>query len=264
MREPDAHDSAQVLAIVLALLFAIGLAAGRVRGDDAQLALTAAMQLAFFAVPLVYARAARMRPFAASGFARLSWRQVGLVLLACCSALWIIKAIYDAQSAFFAWAGLDTRAEVAQLQDRVGSVVSRGKGLALILLAVVPALCEETLFRGLVLRGMGRSFSPARAVVYMALLFAAIHGKVEQSALMLFNGLYFGTLVALTGSLWAGVIAHGVNNAAVVVVSAWVGRPAEAVETPPALVALSAVVFGLALALLAMEPRRRLGKGSVA
>jgi len=65
--------------------------------------------------------------------------------------------------------------------------------------------------------------------------------------LMIFVGAYFGLLVYLTGSLWAGILAHAVNNLAVIVLM-WIykGKLPDFVA-PWWMYVLSAVVFGLAI-----------------
>ncbi|MEO8188818.1 MAG: CPBP family intramembrane glutamic endopeptidase [Acidobacteriota bacterium] len=84
---------------------------------------------------------------------------------------------------------------------------------ALLLGAVIVPLYEECLFRGLILRGLLTRYRPAVAIVTTALLFALYHGNLWQFASAFFGGLLLGWLVAGTGSLLAGIIGHGLNNA---------------------------------------------------
>ncbi|HLF94288.1 MAG TPA: CPBP family glutamic-type intramembrane protease, partial [Planctomycetota bacterium] len=78
-----------------------------------------------------------------------------------------------------------------------------------------------------------------------------------QAPMMVLLGLYFGTLVWLTGSLWAGVIAHAANNFAVLVVTQKYGSAAAAFRAPWWMYVLSAVVFAGAMVLLAIDRRER-------
>lgn len=86
--------------------------------------------------------------------------------------------------------------------------------LRMALFALVPALCEEGLFRGAVLyclRPVGR----ARACALSALAFAAFHLNVAQFLPVLALGLVFAWVVWETGSLWPSILGHGLHNALV-------------------------------------------------
>ncbi len=53
--------------------------------------------------------------------------------------------------------------------------------MLLLLIAVVPAVCEELAFRGFILSGFRHLGSKRRAIVYSALLFGVAHGILQQS-----------------------------------------------------------------------------------
>ncbi|MCS6914912.1 MAG: CPBP family intramembrane glutamic endopeptidase [Myxococcales bacterium] len=91
--------------------------------------------------------------------------------------------------------------------------------------AAVPALCEEVLFRGVLLpvmlQRLLRSVPPVAAalgaLLASSLLFGAFHlsaGKLLPTAAL---GFGFGVAVLGFGSLWAGVGMHLCNNALVIV-----------------------------------------------
>src|SRR5204862_5596692 len=92
---------------------------------------------------------------------------------------------------------------------------------ALSLFVVIPPLCEETFFRGLLFRGLIRRFGILVALAGTSILFAAFHPMDTQKVLMVFLGCYFVTLTWLTGSLWTGILAHAVNNFAVILLT-WI------------------------------------------
>jgi len=85
------------------------------------------------------------------------------------------------------------------------------------------------------------------------MLFAALHQTLVQSVLMLCLGSYFAILVHLTRSLWASVIAHAVNNLAVLALMWAYGGQIPEFTAPWWMYAMSGLVFSLALALLALE-----------
>jgi len=80
-----------------------------------------------------------------------------------------------------------------------------------LLMAVTPALCEETLFRGLILSGF-RRLGQWPALLLTGLLFGLAHASIYRLLPTFFLGVVFGYAVWKTGSLWAGVICHALNN----------------------------------------------------
>ncbi|HEX2093490.1 MAG TPA: ABC transporter permease subunit/CPBP intramembrane protease [Longimicrobiaceae bacterium] len=93
----------------------------------------------------------------------------------------------------------------------------------LFLVALTPAVCEELVFRGVLLQGLSREMRMWRAVGTTALIFGAFHLSFETAIRFLptaWVGLLVGYVVWHTRSLFAGMLMHFVNNAlAVVVVS---------------------------------------------
>lgn len=78
-------------------------------------------------------------------------------------------------------------------------------------LALVPAFCEEFLFRGLI---CGRLLPYGRAVAILgsAVLFGLMHGNLGQLFYTTMAGVLLGWCYAETRSIWPGVIAHMLNN----------------------------------------------------
>ena len=81
--------------------------------------------------------------------------------------------------------------------------------------AVLPSVFEEGLFRGVALQSL-RRFGDGFALVVSSILFALMHGNLIQAVYAFPIGLVMGYFVLRTGSVWAGVIIHFINNAAVV------------------------------------------------
>jgi membrane protease YdiL (CAAX protease family) len=78
--------------------------------------------------------------------------------------------------------------------------------------AVVPAVCEELLFRGIIYNGLRRSLSAVVSIIVSALVFTVIHFSIYQTVYQLILGLVLGCLVYFTGSIVYGMIFHFVNN----------------------------------------------------
>jgi sodium transport system permease protein len=86
--------------------------------------------------------------------------------------------------------------------------------LALALLALAPALCEEAAFRGVILTGLSRTGSRVIAVVGSALMFGLLHVHPAHVFIAAVLGLLFSHATLQTRSILAGVLLHFTNNAA--------------------------------------------------
>lgn len=95
---------------------------------------------------------------------------------------------------------------------------------ALFFTAVLPALVEEWMCRGVLFIALRPLISRWNTILTTAALFAALHalngGLILEMPHRFVSGLVYGWLRAKTGSLWPCVLAHFVHNATVVVI-AW-------------------------------------------
>ena len=81
-------------------------------------------------------------------------------------------------------------------------------------IAFLPALFEETLFRG----GMQNLFSrwfkkPLLAIVVTSIIFSAIHGSYLGFLSRFALGFLLGWIYYRTGNIWLNIIGHFFNNA---------------------------------------------------
>jgi membrane protease YdiL (CAAX protease family) len=83
---------------------------------------------------------------------------------------------------------------------------------ALLVLALLPGVCEELLFRGAI-QGTVEKKGAGRGIVYTALLFATFHLNPWGFAALLALGLVLGVVVVRTNSTAAAMILHGSVNA---------------------------------------------------
>ena len=80
-----------------------------------------------------------------------------------------------------------------------------------VLVPIVPAIVEEGLFRGVIMRGL-KQFGTVFAIVVSSLAFALMHGNLQQLVLQFFFGLLASSLVILTKNYLLGVLMHLTNN----------------------------------------------------
>jgi membrane protease YdiL (CAAX protease family) len=86
--------------------------------------------------------------------------------------------------------------------------------LALIVMAFLPALCEEALFRGGLQNFLTRSTKmPWLSIIIVSLLFSAAHFSYYGFLPRLFLGIMLGAIFYYSGNLWLSIIAHFINNA---------------------------------------------------
>lgn len=81
-----------------------------------------------------------------------------------------------------------------------------------IVMAVLPALCEELAFRGFILRGLLRGFSPWTAICLSSFLFSLYQMNVFQFVPHFLFGIVLALLVVRSGSVWPAVLFHLVHN----------------------------------------------------
>jgi sodium transport system permease protein len=132
--------------------------------------------------------------------------------------------------------------------------------LSITAIALVPAVCEETLFRGIVFGSLNPALGAARATFLQAFLFALIHidltaggPPVAYRVPFAFGvGLALGALRLRTGSLAAPALSHALLNAVTFVVVLLSEDPARETDPGP-VVGLSLLVAGTAATLLLLR-----------
>ncbi|MDC0204395.1 CPBP family intramembrane metalloprotease [Flavobacteriales bacterium] len=90
----------------------------------------------------------------------------------------------------------------------------------ILVIAVVPAIGEELLFRGYLQQKFGSWLrNPHTAILITAFLFSAIHFHFQGIIPRLVLGVLLGYLFYWSNSLWLPILAHFVNNAQAVIFS---------------------------------------------
>ena len=90
----------------------------------------------------------------------------------------------------------------------------------ILVIAVVPAIGEELLFRGYLQQKLGNWLrNPHTAILITAFLFSAIHFHFQGIIPRFVLGVLLGYLFYWSNSLWLPILAHFVNNAQAVIFS---------------------------------------------
>ena len=164
-------------------------------------------QLVLLAAPLIACTRTR-RPLAAIGLARPRGRLlVAAVLIG--ASMWFINLRLSSLLPL-------PKGQVLELEK---AVEGPQLAAALVVIALVPAVCEELLFRGLVLRGLASHYIPIGAITMTAALFSLYHLSVVQLLPTFTLGLALGVLALRGESVIPAMLAHLLNNAAAILVA---------------------------------------------
>ena len=176
-----------------------------------------------FLVPtIVTAALLNRKPFKLIGFSSsgIKISQVGLAVLLIGASLLVATSLSYFTNQFPLSPGWKIKFD--RMEDeynrQVSAIISLKTGwdyfIALVVMAFLPALCEETLFRGglqnFLTRGTHR---PWLSIVIVSILFSLAHFSFYGFLSRFFLGLVLGALFYYSGKLWLSILAHFINNA---------------------------------------------------
>lgn len=175
---------------------------------------------AFFLPAFFYAMVVNKKPLKHLGFISLiSKRQIFLVIIIAVSALFLSGALAELNQIIpipKTWANTFHKWE-DQYSDQV-LIMARMKNFGdflftLIVIALVPAIVEESLFRGALQQILVKWFKNAWiGIIITSIIFSAIHvsyyGFLPRAAL----GMILGFLFYYSNNIWLNILAHFLNN----------------------------------------------------
>jgi uncharacterized protein len=86
--------------------------------------------------------------------------------------------------------------------------------LSIFIMALLPAISEEMLFRGGLQNFLTRATrNPWLSIVVVSILFSIVHFSVYGFLVRFFLGIVLGYIFHATGTIWLSVTAHFFNNA---------------------------------------------------
>jgi sodium transport system permease protein len=241
------------------------------REQPATLASVAAGQFLILIPPLFMAVLLTSNP---ASTLRLTWPRTGDVAMAVALALSLnplvselrplVERLFPIPSA--------VQAAVSHLIESTPNL-----GTALLVFALIPAVCEEFAFRGFILSGLQDQRRTRSAILLSALLFGFLHvllSLFQQLFSATLLGIVLGLLAVRSRSILPGVVFHFLNNALAVSLGYLGGRTA----MPPlagwiyrdpaqglyhvAWITVSAVLSGVLLYVLWKRNRQRPGEGA--
>lgn len=115
-----------------------------------------------------------------------------------------------------------------QYETIIGYLTSDGVMLlALFHIALVPAVAEEVLFRGYILRAFEKSWGIIAAIIISGIIFGLFHVQLGNILPLSALGILFAAVTYLSGSIWPAVVAHFINNGAAVLMVTFYPQLAE-------------------------------------
>jgi len=90
--------------------------------------------------------------------------------------------------------------------------------VTLITICLVAPFVEEMLFRGIILRGFLKYYSPQVSIFLSAMLFGVVHMNIYQIPTAFLLGCFFGWLFYRSKSLWPCIMGHALFNLGVFVI----------------------------------------------
>ena len=180
----------------------------------------------FFVPTVFYALICHKKTFTHLGFKQnVNLKQVGVVILIMIFAIPLVGILSEITEKLpFSKATFDKFKAAEDAYNKQVNIIGRMENfwdylLSLVMLAILPAVFEETLFRGGVQNLLSRWWKmPILAVVVTSIIFSAVHGSYLGFLSRFVLGFILGWMYHRTGNLWLNIIAHGFYNATAVTI----------------------------------------------
>lgn len=218
--------------------------------------LQAILSISIFLVPAaVFAYLSDRRPLAFLGHkspqpASFWWLGIAIMVLAFPAASWLnqvnqemhlpasMKALEDSMRLAEDKA-VKTMKAFLQMKDMADLL------LMLLLVALIPAVCEELFFRAVLQRLFIQiTRRPWVGIIITGILFSAFHGQFFGFFPRLLLGILLGAIYWYSGSIWPAIIGHFVNNAVQVIM---VYRDQSYIDKEPVIQPLYVILSVLAI-----------------
>ncbi len=167
---------------------------------------------------------------------KASWITLFMVIMSVAAAIPLLNLVTDINSRLDLpyWLGGIEQKMIAMEEnaDKLTDLflVSNSTGVLLVnilMIAILPAVGEELLFRGVLQRLMTEWTRNAHfGILISAFIFSFIHFQFFGFIPRLLLGLYFGYLFFWSGSIWVPITGHLINNGLAVVYYHFASKPA--------------------------------------
>lgn len=188
---------------------------------------------------LVVARLVSRDPLGFIGYRpQVTLRQVGLVILILFVSMFVVSAFDYLNQQVPVSPEWKTRFEALEKEynEQVAIMLNfksiGGYILSLVIMAFLPALCEETLFRGGLQNLLSRATRrPWLAIIVVSILFSLAHFSFYLFLPRMLLGVMLGAIYYFTRNIWLSITVHFLNNALAVTQVYLLTRQGKDIET---------------------------------
>lgn len=144
-----------------------------------------------------------------------NWRGIFPGLAAVLAVAGLASLVTAYMQAFLGFIGLQATSPEGLALPQSGPAAA----IYVLQICVLAPVCEEFIFRGMILQNL-RRFGNGFAVVTSSLLFAMVHGDLLQMPLAFMMGVVFGVLAVELDSIWVTIGMHAAVNGLSVITDA--------------------------------------------
>lgn len=119
--------------------------------------------------------------------------------------------------------GRETSEQTQKISEFITSLSGAKIIPAILVIALLPAIFEEGLFRGVILNGCEQSMGSIRTIFTVGFCFSLFHGNVEQTIYQFIAGCLFAFVAIRSRSILPCMLMHFLNNALVIILSVCLG-----------------------------------------
>jgi membrane protease YdiL (CAAX protease family) len=186
------------------------------------------------------------------GFRKISWKQ-GLVALVVSAANQpVVSLLTWGERAVLPKHFIDDFDDKQRMLD---TIFAGRAGWMIVTVMIAAPLGEELFFRGYLLPALRKSWGIVAALLVSSALFSTLHADPVGFLGLMEIGIVLAALRLWSGSLWAAIVGHAVNNG--IAACAFVlGYQDPDLPTPPWVLGLGAVLLVVGTALLVKVLRR--------
>jgi sodium transport system permease protein len=166
----------------------------------------------FFGASVFMMRRYRLDVRKVLGIRRLRWPIFAAVLMAVPAAQVVAVVFFRMVSIF-----IPTPTDLIRQMARQMTQTSLPVWEMVLFMALLPAVCEELAFRGLLLHGLRNRFHPVVRCLVVGIVFGIFHYTLFRIAPTALLGVILTGIALMTGSIFPGLVFHAANNTLAIV-----------------------------------------------
>lgn len=146
------------------------------------------------------------------------------------------------------WMGAMEDEAAKQMQHFLKAESVVDVALNLLIMAFIPAICEEVCFRGALQRVIIQiTKNHWTGIIVTSVIFSALHLQFQGFLPRVFLGVFLGAIYWYSGSLWTSILAHLVANGAQVIAVSYAPEYIEKNPSVPILLALLSAIITIGI-----------------